>query len=76
MEQRPDLSAVAMAFMRRHGLTRRELAARLGYSAGRAGYNTVTRWFTGKSDPPPCLPLALERLDQILERERKNGCDV
>lgn len=61
-----QLAALARAFMDEHGLSRQRFAELLGYSASRAGYNTVTRWVTGKGDPPKCLPLALAELRRRL----------
>jgi hypothetical protein len=74
MKQQPDhLADMVRAFMAEHGLKRQEMARLLGYSEGRAGYNTVTYWLTGKGLPPPMLPLALERLAQKLDERTRKG---
>jgi hypothetical protein len=74
MKQQPDhLADMVRAFMAEHGLKRQEMARLLGYSEGRAGYNTVTYWLTGKGLPPPMLPLALKALRQELEDRPREG---
>ena len=47
------------------GLTQEKMAARLGVS-----FPTINRWENGRSQPSP---LALQRIEQILEEMGKDG---
>ena len=66
--QQPEVSELIREIRSRTGLTQEQLAVRIGVV-----FTTLSKWERGKANP---LPLALKRIEEVLEGMGDRGQDL